>query len=105
SPPAPVPGFERAPRSVYEELRAHGYRPCELYGVTYLDEDERENPDRNYHRVDDYDTLVAFIRAVRTHTGHALVDVVAHSLGVTLAIAVLDHHGEWGSVRRFVNIA
>jgi pimeloyl-ACP methyl ester carboxylesterase len=105
SPPAPLRGFEPPPRSVYDELRAHGYQACELYGVTYLSESERKSPERNYHRIDDYDTLVGFIGAVKAHTGQSKVDVVAHSLGVTLALAALDYHGEWGSVRRFVNIA
>lgn len=105
APPVAVPGFPPPPNSLYDELRARGYQPCELFGVTFLSEDQQDTPERNYHRIEHYDVVADFIEAVLAHTGAAQVDIVSHSLGVTTALAALDYRGLWGHVRRFVNIA
>lgn len=93
------------PRSVYDEMKHRGYTDCELFGVTYLDLQEQQHPQRNYHRPEKYRIIVDFIRAVQSYTGSRQVDVVAHSLGVSMTLAALKVHGAWGDVRRFVNIA
>lgn len=105
APPAPVAGYPPPQRSVYEVLRARGYQDCELFGLSYLSEAERQAPQNNYHRIAKYDALIAFIDQVKAYTGLPQVDLVTHSLGVSTAIAALDYHGQWGSVRRFINIA
>ncbi|MDD4356018.1 MAG: hypothetical protein PHN98_02110 [Smithellaceae bacterium] len=99
-------------RSVYQELKARGYNDCELFGITYLSPGEQRSPAGNYHNPRKYDTIIAFIEAVKIYTGKDKVDIVAHSLGVSMALAALTyednlHRGEkgWADVRRFVNIA
>lgn len=112
SPPGAVAGFQPPANSVYDTLRAHGYKDCELFGITYLTKAERESPQGNYHRPDKYRIIGRFIEAVKAYTGKSQVDIVAHSLGVSMALASLTWHDAsgkpgagWGSVRRFVNIA
>ncbi len=103
--PAPV-------RSVYQEFKARGYNDCELFGITYLSATEQEAPKKNYHKPEKYDVLIHFIEAVKSYTGKKQVDIVAHSLGVSMALAALAYHDKlhsdkngWSGVRRFVNIA
>jgi pimeloyl-ACP methyl ester carboxylesterase len=91
--------------SVYDTMKVGGYNDCELFGVTYLDADEREDPLGNYHRPAKYRQLIGFIREVKAYTGSAKIDIVAHSLGVSMGLATLHTHGAWSDVRRFVNIA
>ena len=103
-PPGVVSGYARPARSPYGELRAAGYNDCELFGVTYLSEVERAHPQYNYHEPYTYRMLEDFIDAVKAYTGKPQVDIVAHSLGSTMALAMLKYTGSQGSVRRFVNI-
>jgi len=91
--------------SVYDTFRAAGYTDCELFGVDYLSAAERGAPQLNYHKPAKADQIAGFIAEVKAYTGAAQVDVVAHSLGVTMAIHALDRGGLWGSTRRFVAIA
>ncbi len=107
-----VKGYDPPARSVYQKFRARGYNDCELFGVTYLSVEEQASPKTNYHRPEKYDILIRFIEAVRAYTGKPQVDIVAHSLGASMAIAALTHRddrhpgtGGWAGVRRFVNIA
>lgn len=99
-------------RSVYQEFKSRGYNDCELFGITYLSPEERKSPKTNHHKPEKYDILIRFIEAVKTYTGKKQVDIVAHSLGVSMALAALTyrdhlHQGKnsWTDVRRFVNIA
>ncbi|MGE5468108.1 MAG: hypothetical protein ACM3Y9_11865 [Ignavibacteria bacterium] len=110
--PAPARGTRAAGPSVYEEFKAHGYNDCELFGITYLDRDEQklDHTGQNFHEPRKYQLVWEFIQAVKAYTGSPRVDVVGHSLGVSMAMAALDYyadHGEkaWESVRRFANIA
>ncbi len=103
-PPGAVNGYSKPTRSVYEELKAAGYNDCELFGVTYLSVDERKTPQINYHEPYSYNVLKTFIDRVKTYTGKSQVDIVAHSLGSTMALAMMKYHGYQGSVRRFINI-
>lgn len=107
-----VEGHEAPSRSVYAEFRARGYNDCELFGITYLSAEEQKNPRGNYHRPRKYDILIHFIEAVKAYTGKNQVDIVAHSMGVSMTLAALTFHADlfpnkngWTSVRRFVNIA
>lgn len=107
APPGKVAGYPAAPRSVYAEMKARGYRDCELFGVTYLSPEERklENVGKNFHQPAKYRIIRDFILAVQAYTGKPQVDIVAHSLGVTQTLATLHYYGMHGSVRKFINIA
>lgn len=105
APPGNVTGYVTPARSVYAELKARGYNDCELFGVTYLSASEQAAPQYNYHSSSRYATLQYFIDRVKAYTGKAQVDIVAHSMGVSMALATLQYNNSWASVRRFVNIA
>ena len=100
-----VKGRVRPRRSVYGEFKRRGYNDCELFGVTYLSSDEQKNAGGNYHRPEKYEIVYDFINSVKEYTGKGKVDLVAHSLGVSMTLAAIEHHDAWRSVRRFVNIA
>jgi pimeloyl-ACP methyl ester carboxylesterase len=108
----PVARYPRVHRSIYDEFKARGYNDCELFGITYLSPEERGAPETNYHRPETYRIILAFINAVKADTGQPQVDIVAHSLGVSMTLAALTWTDErskrskaWNGVRRFVNIA
>jgi pimeloyl-ACP methyl ester carboxylesterase len=106
-------GNHAAPvRSVYQEFKARGYTDCELFGITYLSASEQGSPQANYHKPEKYGILMRFVEAVKSYTGKDQVDVVAHSMGVSMMLAALTYQDDvhagkngWSSVRRFVNIA
>ncbi len=106
-PTAPVPGYTQAPRTVYEELRARGYNDCELFGITWLSSSEQSDSEAayNYHKPEKYQILKTFIDKVKAYTGKTQVDIVGHSMGVTLALSTVRYYGIQSSVRRFVGIA
>lgn len=103
-PPGAVQGYATPPRSVYAELKAAGYNDCELFGVNYLSDIERANPQVNYHEPFTYGVIKTFIDRVKAWTGKPQVDIVAHSLGSTMALATIKYYGYQGSIRRFINI-
>lgn len=107
APPGKVAGYPTPPRSVYAEMKARGYRDCELFGVTYLAPEERklENVGMNFHQPAKYRIIRDFIVAVQAYTGKPQVDIVAHSLGVTQTLATLHYYRMHASVRKFINIA
>ncbi|MBI4060677.1 MAG: alpha/beta fold hydrolase [Elusimicrobia bacterium] len=87
------------------DFRAAGYGRCRLYGVTWLSEAERKAPVENLHNARAARILRDFIADVRGHAGSARVDVVAHSMGATQALAAIDAGGLWPVIRRFVAVA
>jgi pimeloyl-ACP methyl ester carboxylesterase len=91
-------------RSVYDEMRFRGYNDCELFGVNWLSSSERGTPQLNYHTLGRADMVADFIVAVKAYTGKSQVDVVSHSMGVTVALHGIERFSLWGSVRRFVGI-
>ncbi len=91
--------------SVYEAFRDAGYNDCELFGLNWLSAADRSLPQLNFHDRDSASRVRDFILNVKTYTGKAQVDVIAHSMGVSVALHGLDFGGLWGSVRRFVAIA
>jgi len=103
-PPGAVSGYTTPTASIYDELKARGYNDCELFGVTYLDADERDTPQFNYHEPAKYQILKTFIDRVKSYTGRSQVDIVAHSMGSSMALAMLRYYGYQGSVRRFINM-
>jgi triacylglycerol lipase len=64
-------------------FRSQGYKTAELYATTWGD----ANPALSayqYHSKPNLQKVRAFIQAVKAYTGASKVDVVAHSMGVTL---------------------
>ncbi|OOV09200.1 extracellular native short-chain-length polyhydroxyalkanoate depolymerase PhaZ7 [Rhodoferax fermentans] len=116
--PAPARAGKPQRPSVYQELKARGYNDCEVFGVTYLDpakqEQEFSHTASNFHQPSKYEVIWQFIESVKAYTGSTKVDIVGHSLGVSMSLAALDYHSDpeygkndkaWASVRRFINIA
>jgi pimeloyl-ACP methyl ester carboxylesterase len=103
-PPGYVSGYGTPARSVYAELKARGYNDCELFGVTYLSASEQGSAQYNYHSSSKYSILKTFIDKVKTYTGKTQVDIVAHSMGSSTALATLQYYSNWSSVRKFINI-
>ena len=105
--PAEAPSKKRIrpSRSVYDEFKNRGYNDCELFGITFLSNHEQEHSEGNYHRPEKYTVIIDFINAVKAYTGSERVDLVTHSLGVSMSLAALKVNDAWGSVRRFINIA
>jgi len=103
-PPSAVSGYSAPPRSVYDELKARGYNDCELFGITYLSSSEQGSAQYNYHSSSKYSILKTFIDKVKAYTGKTQVDIVTHSMGVSMSLATLQYYGNWSSVRKFVNI-
>jgi pimeloyl-ACP methyl ester carboxylesterase len=86
-------------RSVYDEFRNAGYNDCELFGITWLSSSERSAPQSNYHKPAKAAMVRDFINAVKSYTGKSQVDVICHSMGMTVGIHGIDYGGQWGSVR------
>lgn len=103
-PPGYVSGYGTPTNSVYDELKARGYNDCEIFGVTYLSSSEQGSAQYNYHSSSKYSIIKSFIDKVKAYTGKTQVDIVAHSMGVSMSLATLQYYGNWSSVRKFINI-
>src|SRR5471030_393935 len=96
--------------SLAQYLADHGYAPSELWGLGYQGDqcDTITTPTNKsafaHSTVANIPDLDSFVRAVLAFTGAKRVDIVGHSLGVTLARAWMkaDHNGHL--VRRLVAI-
>lgn len=104
-PPGAVSGYTTPGLSPYDSFKAAGYNDCELFGITWLTPSERASPQGNHHKPATYQMLKTFIDKVRAYTGKTQVDIVAHSLGSSMAMAMIQRHAAQDSVRRFINIA
>ena len=91
--------------SVYDRLKADGYNDCELFGLNWLSASERAAPQFNYHTPGKADLIADFLLDVMDYTGASQVDVVSHSLGVTMTLEAIEQNSLWSSVRRFVAIS
>ncbi|MFL6237453.1 MAG: lipase [Thermoanaerobaculia bacterium] len=91
--------------SVYATFKAAGYNDCEIFGLNYLSSSERSAPQLNYHTATKAAMVRDFINAVKAYTGKSQVDVIAHSMGVTVGIHGIDYGSLWGSVRKFIAIS
>ncbi len=76
----PMHGFAAA----RDHLLANGYRPCELYATTWGPADASQAAQQDHARLNVL-RVRRFLDAVLAYTGAPRVDVVAHSMGVTLA--------------------
>lgn len=91
--------------SVYETFRDAGYSSCELFGVNWLSEGERGLPQYNYHQPAKADLVAEFLDEVLAYTGAEEIDIVAHSMGATVAMHALERSEAWSSVRRYVSVS
>ncbi len=67
-----------------ETFSKNGYKPSEMYAMTW----GPQNPllsGQQYHSEKYLEEVRAFIQAVKEYTGAKKVDVIGHSMGVTLA--------------------
>lgn len=67
-----------------EHFRKEGYDPGELYAITWGDATPALAA-YQYHSTENVVRLRAFIEAVLAYTGAKKVDIITHSMGVTLA--------------------
>lgn len=98
------PSTNGAP-SVYDTLKAAGYTDCELFGITYLSPGEQLTPQLNFHTSTKAAQIRDFIKAVKAYTGKSKVNILAHSMGVTVALHGITFGNLWGSIDTFVNVA
>lgn len=96
-------------RSVRKRFLEAGYSPQELWALSYNGKATKDSPPALQCRTDNetnISDLAAFVKAVRAYTGATKLDLVAHSLGVTAARAMLFTHPELTQViEDFVAIA
>jgi pimeloyl-ACP methyl ester carboxylesterase len=86
-------------------LAAAGYRGCELFAVTWLPAASRSLKQLHVHDAAEADQIAGFIDDVLAYTGAARVDLIGHSMGVTVGLHALDRGQRWSRVRRFISIA
>jgi len=98
------PSSSGAP-SVYDTLAAAGYNDCELFGITYLSPSEQATRQLNYHTSIKAARIRDFITAVKAYTGKSKVSILAHSMGVTVALHGITFGNLWGSIDTFINVA
>jgi triacylglycerol lipase len=67
-----------------ETFSKNGYKPSEMYAMTWGPQDPLQSG-QQYHSEKYLEEVRAFIQAVKEYTGAKKVDVVSHSMGVTLA--------------------
>lgn len=91
--------------SVYDEFRNAGYNDCELFGINWLSSYEKLTPNLNYHSPSKAAMIRDFINDVKAYTGKSQVDIISHSLGVTVGIHAADYGNLWSSVRKYISIA
>jgi pimeloyl-ACP methyl ester carboxylesterase len=96
--------------NVAQYLADHGYSPSELWGLGYQGDqcDLLTTPTNRsgvaHSTIANVPDLRAFVHAVLAYTGASQVDIVAHSLGVTLAREWMREDHAYRLVRRFVAI-
>src|SRR5262249_898952 len=98
------PSTSGAP-SVYDTLKAAGYNDCELFGITYLSPNEQAAEPLNYHTGTKAARIRDFITAVMAYTGKSKVDILGHSMGVTVALHGITYGNLWANIDTFVNVA
>ncbi|HYH06961.1 MAG TPA: lipase family protein [Thermoanaerobaculia bacterium] len=71
-------------RASIEYFKAQGYTSAELYATTWGPANSAFSS-QQYHSKEYLTRIRAFIQAVKAYTGATKVDIVTHSMGVTLA--------------------
>ena len=71
-------------RASIEYFKSQGYTTAELYATTWGPANVAFSS-QQYHSKANLTSLRAFIQAVKAYTGASKVDIVTHSMGVTLA--------------------
>lgn len=96
-------------KSVKQRFIEKGYSVQELWALSYNGKATKELPWAKQCRTDNRTNvpdLTGFVKAVLAYTGSPKVDLIAHSLGVTIARSVLAEHPELSqAVEDFVAIA
>jgi pimeloyl-ACP methyl ester carboxylesterase len=93
-----------------ESLLARGWAPSELWGLGYQGDqcdlllDQTRRSGLAHTTVANVPDLRAFVHAVLRYTGARRVDIVGHSLGVTLARTWMRSDHSYALVRRLVAI-
>ncbi len=67
-----------------EHFSKQGYKPSEMYAMTWGPSDPKQ-ASKQHHSREYTEEVRAFIQAVKEYTGAEKVDVIGHSMGVTLA--------------------
>lgn len=75
-------------RSSIEYFKAQGYTSAELFATTWGPANSAL-ASQQYHSYDYLTRLRAFVQAVKAYTGATKVDIVAHSMGVTLGRKII----------------
>jgi len=101
--------WDEPARSVRRRFLDAGYSLQELWALSYNGKTTKESPPALQCRTDNETNipdLAAFVKAVQAYTGATKLDLVAHSLGVTVARAMLSTHPEFTqAIEDFVAIA
>lgn len=85
-----------------EYFLTQDYAPAELWAISYLDYGGGDSTNSHYHNLED---LENFISAVLDYTGSNQVDLICHSLGVTMGRAWMKTYDSYSQVSHFVGIA
>jgi pimeloyl-ACP methyl ester carboxylesterase len=97
-------------QALAQHLADHGWQPSELWGLGYqgdqcdLAADQTRRSSIAHTNQANVPDLRRFIAAVLAYTGAKQVDIVGHSLGVTLAREWIRQDGAHAQVRRLVAI-
>ncbi|MEA2489563.1 MAG: hypothetical protein QOH21_1355 [Acidobacteriota bacterium] len=75
-------------RASIEYFKAQGYTSAELFATTWGPASAL-SASSQYHSKDNLTRLRAFVLAVKAYTGATKVDIVTHSMGVTLARKII----------------
>lgn len=80
----------------------NGYYPRELWAISYIEVFGGDSANSNMANVEDID---GFVKGVLDYTGAERVNLIAHSLGVTVARAWMEAKDAHGKVEHFIAIA
>ncbi len=90
-----------APRA---DFVSAGYNANEIFALS-VNNPSALSATNNYHKSDQLEKIKNFIIAVKAYTGASKVDIIGHSLGVTMARRAIQDNGLGYMVDTFVGIA
>ncbi|MBS2020814.1 MAG: hypothetical protein JST92_00265 [Deltaproteobacteria bacterium] len=91
--------------SVLDSLRSAGWNECSLHPITWLTPAQQAAPQSNVHTAALADQVFAELDSLRRRTNSLKVNIVAHSMGVTVALHALEATGRSLDVGTFIGIA